>query len=106
ELETVCLRLIAGEEENRTLSGRRLGRREVTDVDRVVEDLPRSARLRNEGVGGALRELALVQDVVGRLEHTAVPPIQLPRVASRPARVGDAVLIEHDRRRPQPGERE
>ncbi len=65
ELEAVLLRLVASEEERRGTGERRLGGREVRRVDGVVEDLPGAARLPEELVGGALRELALVQDVLG-----------------------------------------
>ena len=66
ELEPVRLILVATEEQDGPAVGGSLGRREMSDVDRVVEDLPRPGRLAEQLVGRPLAELALVEDVLGR----------------------------------------
>ena len=98
ELEPVRLGLIATEEEDGPADGRRRRRREVRRVGRVVEDLPGPARCAQELVGGALRELALVHDVVGREDGPPQRVVQLVGPLARPARVRDAVLVDDDRR--------
>ena len=98
ELEPVALRLVAAEQQDRPV-GRRGSRREAVDVDGVREDLPRPRGLAEEEVGRALRERALVDDVVGRLHGRAERDVERLRSVSGPARIGNPVLVDDDRRR-------
>ena len=64
ELEPVRLVLVAAEQEHGPAARRMLGRRELLDVDRVVEHLPGPGGLAHALVRGSLAELALVEDVL------------------------------------------
>ena len=97
ELEAVGLVLVAPEEQDRPVLGGLLRRREVPDVDGVVQDLPRSGRLGDELVRRALAELALVEDMLGRAEHSTERSVEPVRAAPCPARIADAVLVEQER---------
>ena len=102
ELEPVRLVLVAPEEECRPALGRALARREMSNVDRVVEDLPRPGRFADPLVGRPLAELALVEDVLGRPEDESERSVDRVRVRACPARVADAVLVEEERNPPAP----
>ncbi len=97
QLEPVGLRLVAAEEDDRPVGRRRAGR-EPLHVDRVREDLPRSARLAEERIGRALAEGALVDDMVGGADDSPERLVQLVGALARPARVRDAVLVDDDPR--------
>ena len=61
------------------------------------------ARRAEEVVGGLLAELALVDDVGGRVEHARVAGRSARSVsAPGPRRIGDAVLVDDDRRAATP----
>jgi ABC-type hemin transport system ATPase subunit len=64
ELETVRLCLVAAEQECGAVRGGQCCRSEVMHVDGIRQDLPSPARLSEEEIRGALREVALVEDVV------------------------------------------
>jgi hypothetical protein len=106
ELEPVRLRLIPAEEQHGPAVRRRSRRREVLDVDSVVEHLPRPRRRSQKQVGRELAELALVQHVLGREQGSTVRPVQALGIRAGEARIGDAVLVENDRDPAAPRQRE
>ena len=92
--------LVAAEQQHRA-ARRRLGRRrEHGRVDGVVQDLPAAGAAPEIAVGGALAELALVDDVVGAPSDRPQPVVHLVRPRAGPAGIGDAVLVDDDRRPP------
>ena len=106
QLEAIRLGLVAAQEQHRPAGGWALRRREVVDVDGVRQHLPRSARLAEEEVGRALRELALVENVVGGEERSAQRSVDRLGAVTRPARVADTVLVHDDGNPATPRERE
>ena len=97
QLQPVRLRLVAAEQQDGPPAGASGGRREARDVDRVREDLPRPARRADPLVGGALAELALVEDVVGREQSSPQRPVDGIGPLAGPARVPDPVLVDDER---------
>ncbi len=97
ELEPVRLVLVAAEEEDGAAFRRAARRREVVDVDGVVEDLPRPGRRSDPLVGRALAELALVEDVHGLGEDPPKRSVERLGAAPRPTRVAHAVLVDEER---------
>ena len=106
ELEPVCLRLVTAEDEHRAACGRPPRRRESLDVHRIREHLPAPARLAEKEVGGALAEVALVENVVGGQKRAPQRPVYLLDTIPRPARVANPILVDHDRRAAAPREPE
>ena len=97
QLEAIGLGLVAAQEKDRPAGGwRALGRREVFDVHGVRKHLPRSPRHAEEEIGRALRELALVENVVGGEKGAAERSVDRLGAISRPARIADAVLVHDD----------
>ena len=97
QLQPVGLRLVAAEEQDRAAGRSVRGRREARDVDRVREDLPGARGGTDPLVGGALAELALVEDVLGGVEQRAERPVHVVGLLARPGRVPDPVLVDDER---------
>ena len=67
----VRLRLVTAEKQHRFAARRLIGRRETRRVDCVRSTSHVAGSLAEEAVGGELAELALVDDMVGRVEDVA-----------------------------------